>query len=177
MIPLRIQSLSSLKISNIYCGKYVTYARTKYGITYGMGYNTNGNLGVGDLISRSTPILLPQFSDVTFSYDAIATMTENDHSAVLGCSLPYCNGVLKSNTTFVCSGRGTCDSKDVCLCDDPYYGSYCQNFTCHAVSYSLPSVCSGHGVCGVPDVCTCNTNYVGENCQYAVCFGYVISLQ
>ncbi len=172
LIPLRIQSLSDLKLAAVACGKYVTFARTKFGITYGMGYNVNGNLGTGDLISRSVPTLLPQFSDTTYNYDLIGTMTENDHAAMLGCSLPLCNGVLKSNTTFVCSGRGTCDSKDVCICDDPYYGANCQNYSCNGVSFSLSSVCSGHGVCGAPDVCTCNGNYVGGNCQYAVCYGY-----
>jgi alpha-tubulin suppressor-like RCC1 family protein len=170
-IPLRIAALSGLGITNITCGRYVTFLRNKYGITYAMGYNTDGNLGTGDVLARLNATILPQFSDPTFSYDAVATMIENDHAAVLGCSLPYCYGILKSNTTFVCSGKGSCDSTNVCLCDAGYFGAQCQNYSCYNIHFGSSGVCSGQGSCIAPDTCICNSNYVGNNCELSLCFG------
>ncbi|EFC41168.1 predicted protein [Naegleria gruberi] len=83
-----------------------------------------------------------------------------------------CAGV-NSNSSLVCSGRGTCFKPNTCNCSAPYFGGYCEQYYCNGVNVLNSSVCSSNGQCTAPDNCTCSFGTFGLNCENAYCQGIV----
>lgn len=45
-------------ISNVFCGPYCTFFVTGRGELYATGKNTKGQLGIGNTIDQTTPVLI-----------------------------------------------------------------------------------------------------------------------
>jgi len=88
-----------------------------------------------------------------------------------------CNSISEA-TNGVCSGRGTCDVRSICACDDInlYRGSDCEIAVCFSLTENdTTDVCSGHGTCDGPNSCNCSEfwgNVVKDPiCSQALCYG------
>eukprot|EP00211_Chloroparvula_japonica_P017139 CAMPEP_0119151152 /NCGR_PEP_ID=MMETSP1310-20130426/45938_1 /TAXON_ID=464262 /ORGANISM="Genus nov. species nov., Strain RCC2339" /LENGTH=303 /DNA_ID=CAMNT_0007143403 /DNA_START=60 /DNA_END=968 /DNA_ORIENTATION=+ len=61
-----------------------------------------------------------------------------------------------------CTGRGTCNGGDGCVCGVGYTGVDCASIRCD------PSACAGRGTCrnvyDVGDMCECDPGYAGSDC-------------
>jgi hypothetical protein len=71
-----------------------------------------------------------------------------------------CSGSAGGGT--VCSGKGSCSSSGVCVCNAGYYGLNCQT-ACNAAT-----TCFGNGACSVLDgSCVCSAGFFGPQCTFA----------
>jgi len=166
------QNILKIVIAN--SGGQHTVMLTSDGSVWVMGYNANGQLGLGHKLSVYTPtqVSLPQTP-------ALDIAVGNDHTLILtgqrscpgGCNYKgdcdvvtgYCNCAsgftgydcnLYSCLDAKCNGHGSCDtSVGICVCDSDYTGASCQYRRC-------PNNCNGHGTCNyATGVCTCDDGY------------------
>ncbi|KAL9641974.1 hypothetical protein ABK040_004031 [Willaertia magna] len=91
----------------------------------------------------------------------------------LECNVPKCNGILATETTTVCSGKGVCSSPNNCTCNKGRIGAFCELQACGGIAATdTTNVCSGRGTCLVGDICSCNNgDSVGDYCQIPKCIG------
>ncbi|KAL0476317.1 von Willebrand factor D and EGF domain-containing protein [Acrasis kona] len=75
----------------------------------------------------------------------------------------YTDGYLRSIGFYVQAlGSG-------CVCNNNYYGSACNTYSCYGIMSRNPTACSGSGNCTAPDTCQCNLNYFGQQCDGYTC--------
>jgi alpha-tubulin suppressor-like RCC1 family protein len=96
------------------------------------------------------------------------------------CEIFTCFDILNTNTSYVCSGNGTCKTENKCICKDPrYIGLQCESWTCFGVPRSvcneLDIGCTNHGRCIGPDICTCGSGYYGVRCDVWDCYGKAVT--
>gem|GEM_PF-4766598 len=71
----------------------------------------------------------------------------------------------------VCSGQGSCDTQDLCSCNEGYDGDDCSvQITCNGVPATDPGVCSENGVCEFDEglgngICQCTEDWEGLECE------------
>lgn len=78
-----------------------------------------------------------------------------------------CSGISSLNTSFVCSGHGSCIANNTCNCTSGNYtGNNCQYPICYGIASNYTSsVCSGKGACQSPNTCSCNFGWSGNTCS------------
>src|SRR5688572_3474977 len=93
--PMLIQSLSGIPIREISCGLAYTMFLSESGNIYMVGYNSDGQLCLGDFLSRSIPTLVTGIANITTiaSGGSHSLMVASDGS-VYSCGL---NNVLVFN--------------------------------------------------------------------------------
>jgi hypothetical protein len=87
----------------------------------------------------------------------------------------------KKNDPNVCSSKGNCIQKDICVCFQGFSGKACEisggqgNGTqvaeCYGFKENDPMVCSGNGKCTGKDTCVCRQGFAGMSCESALCNG------
>jgi hypothetical protein len=160
--------LTNRKIIKISIQSYTTFMLLEDGTIYGCGYNLEGQLADGTLLSKPIPTLalLPRkIVDLNTGYF---------HSIALLKTIKTCYGVNETNSN-VCSGHGVCVQSNVCVCQVGYSGLNCnQTNVCNGLSIMNSTLlCSGNGKCSESNGCVCNDGWRGSLCdQQTNCFGF-----
>ena len=116
---------------------------------------------------------IPSSSPSVCNYGLIGTCVSHDNCTCLSqvdidgiCNIPVCFGVVASNKSVICSGRGQCVKNDTCHCtDNNYGGTACQVHNCFGVLSDTLGVCSSKGSCSAVNYCECMVGYSGNDCS------------
>mmetsp|Transcript_6768 Transcript_6768/g.9851 ORF Transcript_6768/g.9851 Transcript_6768/m.9851 type:complete len:1041 (-) Transcript_6768:35-3157(-) len=87
------------------------------------------------------------------------------------CDVTTCYGHY-SNSSSVCSTKGSCVGPDTCSCQTGYVGDICDIHTCAGIRFNETTVCSGRGNCTDANTCECEEGYEGSNCEKFYCYGF-----
>uniref|UniRef100_A0A3B3QGC8 Wnt inhibitory factor 1 n=1 Tax=Paramormyrops kingsleyae TaxID=1676925 RepID=A0A3B3QGC8_9TELE len=66
-----------------------------------------------------------------------------------------------------CRNGGFCNERQVCECQDGFYGPHCEKALCSPQ-------CLNGGLCVSPGICICPPGYYGASCEKGTCFGVMV---
>ncbi len=117
-------------------------------------------------------IVYTNFCGIQHDIDCTSGVCRLGQSTTNAACTPFCYGISSLNTSYVCSGRGTCVASDVCaVCANGWGGSQCEVPMCYGKLANDSSVCSSRGTCVLPDTCSCMSGWSGYTCNVPTCNG------
>ncbi|EFC45990.1 predicted protein [Naegleria gruberi] len=131
----------------------------------------NGTASFSDgRIATSRGLSLPTGILVVSDDEIYIADAKNGRIRLLSSKFFTCNGIDQTETS-VCSGHGSCVSKDNCVCKQGWSGANCdttiQAPQCANQTLGINIPCSGHGTCA-NGVCTCSPDFYGSYCSLSV---------
>jgi alpha-tubulin suppressor-like RCC1 family protein len=176
-------ALAGKVVVQVVAGVYSSYALTNEGRVYSWGFNSNGQLGLGDTTTRTTPTLVQSLVNVNVT--SIASSKLNSQAYVI---VTTSTGQAYSFGWNIGGNLGdstTTQRNSPVLIPNPYPNRYIiaaaagsshtlllfNGTFCFGVLADDPLVCSFRGDCTGNDQCVCEDGYLGPDCSINTCYG------
>lgn len=176
--PVENTFFTSKPISKISMGNIYSMVLTKTNILYSFGKNGFGQLGLGDVVNRVSPVQVSFFNDKTIieiysNYDfSYVMVTDQVNQKLYGFGYNT-NGALglgdtanKQTPTEITGFTKNFLINNKLHLSNAQHTLYSPDYHCYSKKSSNPSVCSGNGQCSDLNLCICNKGYYysSENC-------------